>query len=149
MRIDSDTNIDGTPTTAGRFSVVALASQFASTPPFDSGYQILPRSLSDIVVTGAASLAAAPPPWTSAASPSAARRSTVTVTNVGLSPITLTPPFGIAGSGGVEFAVGHAGHDALPRRGDDGVRDVCAGDSGRKSAALNIRARAAAAPPAG
>ncbi len=39
MRIDSDTNIDGTPTTAGTFSVIALASQFASTSPFDGGYR--------------------------------------------------------------------------------------------------------------
>ena len=60
MRIDSDTNIDGTPTTTGMFTVVALASQFVSSAPFDSGYQILPRSLSDIVVTGAPALAASP-----------------------------------------------------------------------------------------
>jgi beta-lactamase superfamily II metal-dependent hydrolase len=48
LRVDSDTDIDGTPTPAGRFSVTGLVGQFA-TAPFSSGYQLLPRVLADIV----------------------------------------------------------------------------------------------------
>ena len=41
LRVDSDTDIDGTATPAGNFSVTALAGQF-DVAPFDSGYQLLP-----------------------------------------------------------------------------------------------------------
>src|SRR4029077_11061748 len=89
MRIDGDTNIDGTPTTAGTFTVVALASQFVSAAPFDSGYQILPRSLSDIVVTGAAALAASPTSLDfGSVSVGGSAIRTVTITNTGLSTLT-------------------------------------------------------------
>jgi beta-lactamase superfamily II metal-dependent hydrolase len=105
MRIDSDTNIDGTPTTAGTFSVVALASQFVAAPPFDSGYQILPRSLSDIVVTGTPALAASPTAldFGSVAVAGSAIRS-VTITNVGLSAIDLNPPFAINGTASSQYS---------------------------------------------
>src|SRR5262249_18289940 len=49
LRVDSDTDIDGTPTVAGTFTLIGLASQFDPTAPFDSGYQIIPRSLADII----------------------------------------------------------------------------------------------------
>ena len=52
LRVDSDTDIDGTPTVTGTFSLVGIASQFDTTAPFDSGYQILPRSLADITPSG-------------------------------------------------------------------------------------------------
>jgi beta-lactamase superfamily II metal-dependent hydrolase len=48
LRIDSDTNIDGTPAPAGPFAVVGLVSQFDASAPFDNGYQVFPRALSDI-----------------------------------------------------------------------------------------------------
>jgi beta-lactamase superfamily II metal-dependent hydrolase len=48
LRIDSDTNIDGIATPTGTFPVVGVVSQFDATAPFDNGYQILPRNLSDI-----------------------------------------------------------------------------------------------------
>src|SRR5262245_13774122 len=54
MRVDSDTDIDGTPTVTGTFSLIGLASQFDTTAPFDSGYQIIPRSLADIIPAGPA-----------------------------------------------------------------------------------------------
>ncbi|MCG8608198.1 T9SS type A sorting domain-containing protein [bacterium] len=47
LRIDGDTNIAGTSTPAGKVNVVGIVTQFDSTPPYDSGYQILPRSLDD------------------------------------------------------------------------------------------------------
>ena len=50
MRIDSDTDIDGTPAPIGMFDVTGLGSQFDSSSPYDEGYQILPRQLTDIVV---------------------------------------------------------------------------------------------------
>jgi trimeric autotransporter adhesin len=48
MRINSATDIDGSPTTGGTFSVTGLLTQSDTTNPFDSGYQILPRALTDI-----------------------------------------------------------------------------------------------------
>ncbi len=48
MRIDSDTNIGGTPATSQYIDVVGIASQFDSSLPYDSGYQIIPRYASDI-----------------------------------------------------------------------------------------------------
>jgi hypothetical protein len=147
MRIDGDTNIDGTPTTAGTFSVTALASQFASTSPFDSGYQILPRFLSDIVVTGAASVAAAPSPLDfGSVTVGSALTSTVTVTNVGLSPVTLTPPFGIAGPGASEYAVGLPGTTALAVGAATTVSVTFTPvTAGAKSAALSISTTGGAA----
>ena len=61
LRVNAATDIDGTATPSTPFSVVALASQFDSAAPFDSGYQILPRGLSDIV-TGPAVITATPAP---------------------------------------------------------------------------------------
>jgi beta-lactamase superfamily II metal-dependent hydrolase/predicted extracellular nuclease len=52
LRIDSDTDIDGSPTVTGTFSLVGLASQFDTSAPFDSGYQIITRSLADITPSG-------------------------------------------------------------------------------------------------
>jgi beta-lactamase superfamily II metal-dependent hydrolase/DNA/RNA endonuclease YhcR with UshA esterase domain len=49
MRIDGDTNIVGTNAPAGVFSLVGLVSQHDTSSPFDSGYQILPRSTADII----------------------------------------------------------------------------------------------------
>ena len=60
MRIDSDTNIDGTPTPAGTFSVVGVLGQFDTSSPFDSGYQLFPRALADITVSGASAITATP-----------------------------------------------------------------------------------------
>jgi beta-lactamase superfamily II metal-dependent hydrolase/DNA/RNA endonuclease YhcR with UshA esterase domain len=43
MRIDSDTDIDGTAPPAGTFSVIGVLGQFDNAGPFDSGYQLFPR----------------------------------------------------------------------------------------------------------
>ena len=43
MRIDSDTDIDGTAPPAGTFSVIGVLGQFDNASPFDSGYQLFPR----------------------------------------------------------------------------------------------------------
>lgn len=47
LRIDGDTDIDGTPTPTGVLSITGVVGQFASAP-FDSGYQLLPRELDDV-----------------------------------------------------------------------------------------------------
>jgi len=52
IRIYSSTNIANSPIPPFPFDVVALVSQFDSSPPYTSGYQILPRSLNDFIVTG-------------------------------------------------------------------------------------------------
>jgi hypothetical protein len=50
MRIDKETDIDGTPAPTGKFTVIGLGTQFDSTAPFSDGYQILPRSLADLLL---------------------------------------------------------------------------------------------------
>jgi phosphatidylserine/phosphatidylglycerophosphate/cardiolipin synthase-like enzyme len=52
IRIYSSTNIANAPVPPFPFDVIALTSQFDSSPPYNSGYQILPRSLSDFIVSG-------------------------------------------------------------------------------------------------
>ncbi len=49
MRIDSDTDIDGSPAPAGTFDVIGIGGQFDNSSPYLSGYQILPRSQADII----------------------------------------------------------------------------------------------------
>ena len=53
MRIDSDVNIAGTPAPTGTFDVIGVGSQFDSSNPYTSGYQILPRFTADIIPAGA------------------------------------------------------------------------------------------------
>jgi beta-lactamase superfamily II metal-dependent hydrolase len=52
LRVDSDTNIDGTPAPGGFLSVIGVVGQFDGTAPFDSGYQLLPRFTEDIEGSG-------------------------------------------------------------------------------------------------
>ncbi len=52
IRIYSTTNIANSPVPPFPFDVVALVSQFDSSPPYTTGYQILPRSLSDFYTQG-------------------------------------------------------------------------------------------------
>ncbi len=56
IRIYSSTNIANSPVPPFPFDVVALVSQFDGSAPYTSGYQILPRSLSDFIVTGSGPL---------------------------------------------------------------------------------------------
>ncbi|MBI1315369.1 T9SS type A sorting domain-containing protein [bacterium] len=48
IRIDSDTDIDGSTAPSGLFSVRGVGGQFDNTSPYTSGYQIQPSSLADI-----------------------------------------------------------------------------------------------------
>lgn len=48
MRIDSDTDIDGSPAPAGTFDVTGVGSQYDNSSPYTEGYQIFPRMLTDI-----------------------------------------------------------------------------------------------------
>jgi hypothetical protein len=53
IRIYTSSNIAGTTVPPYPFSVVALQSQYKTGSPYNSGYQIIPRSLNDIIlVTG-------------------------------------------------------------------------------------------------
>jgi fibronectin type 3 domain-containing protein/beta-lactamase superfamily II metal-dependent hydrolase/predicted extracellular nuclease len=67
MRVDADTNIVGTNAPTTTFSLVGLVGQFDNSNPFDSGYQIIPRSTADIIPltsptgTGSASPPSVPP----------------------------------------------------------------------------------------
>lgn len=53
MRIDSDVDIAGTPAPTGSFDVIGVGSQFDSSNPYTSGYQIFPRFIPDIIASGA------------------------------------------------------------------------------------------------
>jgi hypothetical protein len=48
MRIDSDTDIDGQATPAGKIDIVGILNQFDSSLPYAEGYQLLPRRVADI-----------------------------------------------------------------------------------------------------
>ena len=48
MRIDKETDIDGSTQPTGALSVVGIWNQFDSATPFDSGYQLQPTRLADI-----------------------------------------------------------------------------------------------------
>ncbi|PYR43178.1 MAG: hypothetical protein DMF93_03840, partial [Acidobacteria bacterium] len=140
--IDSDTDIDGTAKPAGTVSITGLLGQHALTAPFDNSYQIVPRSLADIVVTGASgpALVASPAtltfPSTSVGSVSLAP---VTIANNGTAPLTLTTPFTITGADASQFQVGSPGATTLAAGTSTTVSVMFAPTSGDgKSATLNI-----------
>ena len=49
MFIDRDTELCGTPEPQGTFSVIGYLTQFDSSAPFSTGYQIVPRYITDII----------------------------------------------------------------------------------------------------
>lgn len=52
IRIDGDTEIDGTPIPAGPLDITGLVGQFDAANPLLEGYQLLPRYLADIKTSG-------------------------------------------------------------------------------------------------
>lgn len=52
MRIDSDTDIDGTPVQLGVFDLVGIGGQFDGSAPRTSGYQIFPMFVTDFTAKG-------------------------------------------------------------------------------------------------
>ena len=48
VRIDSDTDISGEMAPTGTFNIKGIGGQFDNEAPFDSGYQLFPRKISDI-----------------------------------------------------------------------------------------------------
>ena len=53
LRVDQDTHIDGQIAPDGAFTLRGIFTQFDTSPPFDSGYQIQPRYYSDLITTNA------------------------------------------------------------------------------------------------
>ena len=49
--IDSLSSLYGTPAPTGTFDVIGIGSQFDSSSPYTSGYQLRPRFLSDLIIT--------------------------------------------------------------------------------------------------
>jgi predicted extracellular nuclease len=49
MRIDSDTDIDGSTAPVGYFDLIGIGGQFDRNSPYDEGYQIFPRDTTDII----------------------------------------------------------------------------------------------------
>lgn len=54
LRIDRDTDLNGTPAPTGLFDVIGAGGQFDGSNPYTSGYQIQPRDLQDIIPAVAA-----------------------------------------------------------------------------------------------
>ena len=52
IRIDNSVNIGGTVAPVGAFDVIGVLSQFRTTAPYTGGYQVMPRSTSDIIASG-------------------------------------------------------------------------------------------------
>ncbi|MBM4168725.1 MAG: T9SS type A sorting domain-containing protein [Ignavibacteria bacterium] len=52
VRIDKDTNLNGAAAPQGFFDLVGVLGQFKSSSPFIGGYQVMPRSTSDIIASG-------------------------------------------------------------------------------------------------
>ena len=140
--VDSDTDIDGTAKPAGTVSITGLLGQHALAAPFDNSYQIVPRSLADIVVTGASgpSLVASPATVTFAATAvGSASIAPVTITNNGASPLALTTPFTITGADAPQFQVGTPAATMVAAGASTTVSVTFAPTSGGgKSATLNI-----------
>ncbi len=51
MRIDKETNIDGSDPPEEPFTCIGIGGQYDNSAPYDSGFQILPRYLDDIIST--------------------------------------------------------------------------------------------------
>ncbi len=52
MRIDRDTDIDGSPEPAYPIDIQGIVSQYDNSPPADSGYSVYPRGLGDLQPNG-------------------------------------------------------------------------------------------------
>jgi hypothetical protein len=148
LRVDSDTNIDGTATPPGTFSATGILGQFSSAP-FDSGYQLLPRFLDDIVASGGGGPALIALPATLAFPATTlgdASVAPVTLTNNGSSTLTLTTPFTISGADASQFQVDAPAATML----DPGASTTVSVTflptaAGAKNARLNIASSAGAA----
>ncbi len=53
IRIDSDTDLNGSPAPTSYFNLVGIGGQFDSSDPRTEGYQLLPRYLADVIESGA------------------------------------------------------------------------------------------------
>jgi phosphatidylserine/phosphatidylglycerophosphate/cardiolipin synthase-like enzyme len=52
LRIDNNTDLVGQPIPPSAFDVIAVVGQFISTSPYIGGYQLMPRSTSDLLSSG-------------------------------------------------------------------------------------------------
>ncbi|MDO9576938.1 MAG: T9SS type A sorting domain-containing protein [Candidatus Cloacimonadales bacterium] len=52
FRLDGDTDLDENPEPSWPKDVVGIFTQYDNTSPYDEGYQIMPRSISDIYIDG-------------------------------------------------------------------------------------------------
>ena len=140
LRIDRDTNIAGTPTPGGSFSIVGLLGQFDTSAPFDSGYQLFPRALSDMTVSGASAITATPGAWDFASvGVGGSAFKSFTITNTSGAAVTLTAPFTIGGANADQFTVGLPGTTTLAPSGSTSVSvTFLPTTAGAKAATLTI-----------
>ncbi|HEV7427102.1 MAG TPA: lamin tail domain-containing protein, partial [Thermoanaerobaculia bacterium] len=107
IRISPSSNLAGQAAPAGAFSIVGVVGQFDSATPFDSGYQIFPRSTSDILpaVPATASISAtAGTPQSATVGTAFGQQLQATVRDSGNAPISgagvtfTAPPSGSSGT---------------------------------------------------
>ncbi|MDA3929856.1 MAG: PKD domain-containing protein, partial [Prolixibacteraceae bacterium] len=55
LRVDGDTDIPGTEIPNSEFSIVGCLSQYDSSEPYSTGYQLMPRNDEDIIITSVVS----------------------------------------------------------------------------------------------
>lgn len=60
LRIDGDTDIPGNVAPTGSFDLIGVISQFDASSPYTSGYQLMPRSMTDIIFTEGPEFAVSP-----------------------------------------------------------------------------------------
>jgi phosphatidylserine/phosphatidylglycerophosphate/cardiolipin synthase-like enzyme len=76
LRITAGTDLIGTPIPAGRFDLIGVVGQYDFSPPYHSGYQVLPRFELDIVPTAGPGLSGGP--WEDEHGPDSVRLSWTT-----------------------------------------------------------------------
>lgn len=119
MRIDSDTDIDGTTAPGGIFTLTGIVTQSDTTNPFNAGYQVLPRGLFDISTQ-------TPPIGSGSASPSSVAPNATTLLTVHVTPGQNPTSTGISVTGDLTAIGGSASQTFF----DDGTTggDVSASD---------------------
>jgi len=94
----------------------------SASAPFDSGYQLFPRALADITVSGASAITATPSAWDFASvNVGGSAFKSFTITNTSGSAVTLTTPFTIGGANADQFTVGLPGTTTLAPSGSTSV----------------------------
>ena len=142
IRVDRDTDLDGTPIPTGPFSVIGVVGQFDSSQPFDSGYQIFPRSTADLIAGPAPVLVLSPAPLSFGnVNVGLSTPLPLTITNVSAASVTLVTPLAITGTDLSQFSVAAPGATTLtPGAATTAMVSFSPTSGGAKTATLTVTA---------